>query len=83
MKVLKSEFEYREWMEKDYFHLEEGYPSVLEPDELERELLHQMPDQFPCIVLVVKGPRPVEPEGLQFIYSAQVQEWAKQFGVID
>lgn len=70
-------------MEKDYFHLEEGYPSVLEPDELERELLRQMPDQFPCIVLVVKGQRPVEPEGLQFIYSAQVQEWAKKFGIID
>lgn len=83
MKLLNTEFEYRQWMEKDYFHLDEKYPSVFEPDELEREILHQMPDQFPCIVFVVKGPSPLEPEALQFVYRSQVEDWARLFGIFD
>lgn len=83
MKVLNTEFEYRQWMEKEYFQFDDKFPSIFEPDELERELLNQMPHQFPCIVFVVKGPRPSEPETLQFIYRDQVEKWAKILGIIN
>ena len=55
MKLLNNEFEYREWIVKGYLHLDEEFPSVFEPDELEREILRQAPKEFPCLAQIVEG----------------------------
>ncbi|TPG62574.1 hypothetical protein [Ewingella americana] len=83
MTLLRNEYEYRTWMEREFFGIADDSLSVFEPDELERELLHQMPEQFPCIALIVKGPSPYEPEAVKFISRSQVEEWAKAMGMIN
>lgn len=83
MKLLNTEFEYRHWMVKDYLHLDEDFPSMFGPDELERELIHQMPKEFPCLAQLTKGANGLEPEAVNFIYRSQVEEWAKLLGVTE
>lgn len=83
MKLLNNEFEYREWMVKDYLHLDEEFPSVFEPDELERELLNLMPKEFPCLVDLLPGPNNFVQESITFIYRSEVEEWAKLLGIIN
>lgn len=83
MKLLKNEFEYREWMVKDYLRLDEEYPSLFEPDELERELINQMPIGFPCLVNLISGIKTFEPQSITFIYRPDVEQWAKLFGIVN
>lgn len=82
MKLLNNEFEYREWMHKGYLHLDEEFPSVFGPDELEREILRQAPKEFPCLVQLVGGESAYSLQSVQFIYRSQIEEWAKLFGII-
>ncbi|WP_314722362.1 hypothetical protein [Rahnella variigena] len=82
MKLLNNEFEYREWMHKVYLHLDEEFPSVFGPDELEREILRQAPKEFPCLVQLVGGESAYSLQSVQFIYRSQIEEWAKLFGII-
>lgn len=81
MKFLKNEFEFRQWIAKNYFPADEGYPSVLSPDELEIEILKNMPKNFPCLARVVNGINPNEQEVIEYFYRSDVEEFAKSFGI--
>jgi len=82
MKYLNNEFEYRNWMTKDFLGEDDEALSLFEPDVLEREILRQMPAEFPCIVYEEKGHDPLEPGLAKFISRNQVAEWAKLMGII-
>jgi hypothetical protein len=82
MKLLNNEYEYREWVVKGYLHLDEEFPSVFEPDELEREILRQAPKEFPCLAQIVEGEGAYSLQTVQFIYRSQIEEWAKLFGIV-
>ncbi|WP_122095938.1 hypothetical protein [Rahnella sp. Larv3_ips] len=77
MKLLKNEFEYKMWMTYDFLRLDEGLSPLFDHDLLERELLAQMPEQFPCIAYIVKGPSLFEPDEARFIYRPQLEEWSQ------
>jgi hypothetical protein len=77
MKLLKNEFEYKLWMTHDFLRLDEGLSTLFDPDLLEREILAQMPEQFPCIACIVKGLSLFEPDEAKFIYRPQIEEWSR------
>ncbi|POZ13689.1 hypothetical protein C3Z09_21950 [Lelliottia aquatilis] len=81
MKILKNEFEYRNWMAKNYLCIEDTVTYILSPDEVEEELLRQMPEQFPCILLIVAAKNPSEYSAIYFLYRSQIQEWAIEMGI--
>lgn len=83
MKMLHNEFEYRKWMVKDYLHLGGEFPSFFEPDELERELLKQMPKEFPCLARLERGANNHGPDAVKFLYRAEILEWAKLLGIVN
>ena len=83
MKLLSNKFEYRKWMLEGYLHLNEEFPSVFNEDELEREILRQAPNEYPCLVRIVGGEGAYSLQYVQFIYRSQIEEWAKLFGIIN
>ncbi|MBU9809598.1 hypothetical protein J1785_07530 [Rahnella sp. SL6] len=82
MKLLKNVYEYRDWMIKDFLHLDDTFPSVFEPDEIEIDILRQAPKEFPCLVQLVEDESGNYPQFFQFIYRSQVEEWARLFGIV-
>jgi len=83
MKLLSNEFEYREWIVKDYLHFDEEFPSIFEPDELEREILRLAPKEFPCLAQLVENESDYPIQSVQFIYRSQVESWAKLFDIVN
>lgn len=81
MKLLKNEAEYRDLMEKEYLHLYDQYPSLLDPDEQERVFREQMPKEFPCLVNLYTGYKLFESPDISFIYASQVAQWSKLFTI--
>jgi len=82
MKLLKNELEYKLWMTHDFLRLDEGLSPLFDPNLLERELLAQMPEQFPCIACIDKGPSIFEPDEAKFIYRPQLEEWTQLMGAV-
>jgi len=82
MKLLKNEFDYKMWITYDFLRLDDGLFSLFDYDLLERELIAQMPEQFPCIACIVKGPSIFEPDEAKFIYRPQLEEWTQLMGAV-
>lgn len=78
MKLIKNEGEYRDWLIKDYLHLEDeaSLYSYLSPEELDDDLIKNMPLKYPCIGLITYGNSNIEPAVTQFLYQDQIEEWA-------
>ncbi|CAM4265544.1 MULTISPECIES: hypothetical protein [Lelliottia] len=85
MKLIKNESEYRDWMIKDYHHLEDEsfLYSYLSPEELDDELIKNMPLKYPCIGLITYGNSTIEPAVTQFLYQDQIEEWANIMKQLD
>lgn len=81
MKLLKNEFGFRLWMTHDFLRLDEGLSPLFDNDLLERELLAQMPQQFPCVACIIKGSSLFEPDEVRFLYRPQVEELAMCMGI--
>lgn len=81
MKIINNEFEYKNWMIKEFLHIEDDLYCILSPEELEAELLNQMPEQFPCIALLVAAENHNEMATIRFLYRDQIEEWAAAMGL--
>lgn len=78
MKLIKNEGEYRDWMIRDYLHLDDeaSLYSYLSPEELDGDLIKNRPLKYPCIGLITYGDSVIEPAVTQFLYQDQIEEWA-------
>ncbi|MBF7956148.1 hypothetical protein [Rahnella victoriana] len=80
MKLLKNEFDYKMWMTYDLLRLDDSLSPLFDHDLLDRELLSQMPREFPCIACIIRGEGPFEPDVAKFLYREEVEEIAKGMG---
>jgi len=83
MFMIKNDFEYRDWMMKTYFCLDDIQgETLLTAEELEDFLFDSRPASYPCLGMVTPSVgMPLENE-ISFVYSDQVSIWAKEMGVI-
>lgn len=78
MHLINNALEYRSWMIKEFFGIEDEASvfSYLSPEELESELFRQRPVQFPCIAFIAQRSEVEDLAILQFFYRDQIIEWA-------
>jgi hypothetical protein len=81
MKLLRNEFDYKMWMTYDLLRLDDSLSSLFDHDLLERELLAEMPHEFPCIACIIRGESTFEPDVAKFLYRDEVEEIAKGMGI--
>lgn len=80
MKLIHNELEYRDWMIKNVLLTDDDIYCIFSPDEQEEQLLIHMPEQFPCIAILIPGKDHREPVKPWFLYRSQIEEWANLFG---
>lgn len=81
MKLLNNEFDYKMWMTYDFLRLDDSLSPLFDHDLLERELLAQMPHEFPCVACITRGASAYEPDVAKFLYRNEVEEIAKSMGI--
>lgn len=81
MKLITNVSDCRQWMIEDFLHIGDDPYCIFSPDELEEELLLQMPKKYPCIAMVVDGNNHWEEKKAIFLYQEQIEEWATLFGM--
>lgn len=83
MKKICNVSDYRNWMLDDYLHISDDIYCILSADELEEELLHHMPEQFPCLAILWPDDDCPRLTKTSFLYPAQVEKWATLLEIID
>ena len=63
-------------------HLGDRSQCILSPDEMESELLLQMPEEFPCIVLLPPWEVTNASGNICFLYRNQIKDFAIAMGLV-
>ncbi|QLK62946.1 hypothetical protein GE278_20290 [Enterobacteriaceae bacterium Kacie_13] len=83
MKLLKNEYEYRTWFINEYLSLDkESDPAILSPDEIETDLQAEMPEVFPCMVLLTPSKSLYASGTIQYYYRRDIISIGEGLGII-
>lgn len=84
MKILRNQYEYHQWMITSFLDAGtlECLLDLLPMEDIEQELIAQMPDAFPCVVYVGPGSFINEPEKPMYLSAEQIFQLAAELKAI-
>lgn len=82
MKLLTNEYEYRMWFINEYLMLEkESALLILSPNEIEIALQAEMPEAFPCMVILTTDESLYGSGAIQYYYRKDIIRIGESLGL--